>query len=60
MERVATSFLIPESLQWQPAFFGGWVCRHMEVPRLGVTCQPQQHQIQAMSVTYTAAHSNAR
>ena len=41
--------------------------QHMEVPRLGVepSCshqpmsQPQQHQIQAMSETYTAAYGNA-
>ena len=41
--------------------------QHMEVPRLGVnrscSCwpkpEPQQCQIQAMSVTYTIAHSNA-
>ena len=33
---------------------------HMEVPRLGfeVELQPQQHQIQAPSVTYTTAHGN--
>ena len=45
---------------------------HTEVPRLGVelnlSCsrwpmpepQPQQHRIEAMSATYTTAHSNAR
>ena len=41
--------------------------RHMEVPRLGLkqswrcwlTPQPQQCQIQAVSSTYVAAHSNA-
>ena len=41
---------------------------HMEISRLGVqselsywpTAQPQQHQIQGASVTYTTAHSNAR
>ena len=38
---------------------------HIEVPRLGLhwshSCQPQpqQRQIRAMSVTYTAAHGNA-
>ena len=35
--------------------------QHMEVPRLGVQSepQPQQHQIQAMSVTCAIAHGNA-
>ena len=41
---------------------------HMEVPRLGLnqsrscwpTPQPQQHQIQTLSVTYTTACGNAR
>ena len=35
--------------------------QHMEVPRLGVELEPQplQHQIQAMSATYTTAHGNA-
>ena len=41
---------------------------HMQVPRLGVkselqllapTPQPQEHQIQATSATYTTAHGNA-
>ena len=32
--------------------------RHMEVPRLGVESQPQQHGIQAASATYTTAHCN--
>ena len=30
----------------------------MEVPRLGAESQPQQHQIQATSMTYTTAHGN--
>ena len=39
--------------------------RHMEDPRLGVESwlkppQPQQCQIQAVSLTYTTAHGNAR
>ena len=48
--------------------FLGLHWRHMEVPRLGSkselqlrpAVQPQQHGIQAKSVTYTTAHSNAR
>ena len=48
--------------------FSGLHLRHVEVPRLGShgswNCspmpQPQRHGIRAMSVTYTATHSNAR
>ena len=48
--------------------FWGLHPRHMEVPSLGSnqSCgckpmpQPQQHQIQAVSVIYTTAHGNAR
>ena len=32
---------------------------HMQIPRL-TTPQPQECQIQAMSVTYTTGHGNAR
>jgi len=44
-------------------FFGLFVFlglhpQHMEVPRLGVESEPQQHQIQAESVTYTTAQGN--
>ena len=30
----------------------------MEVPRIGVESEPQQHEIQAVFVTYTIAHGN--
>ena len=50
------------------SFFIGSHLWHMEVPRLGLKSElqlpgyttPQQHHIQASSVTYTAAHGNAR
>ena len=32
----------------------------MDVPKIGVECQPKQCQIQAASVAYTTAQGNAR
>ena len=40
-------------------FFLGPHPLYMEVPRLGVESEPQQHEFQVTSVTYAVAHSNA-
>ena len=41
------------------SLFLGMHLRHMEIPRLGVESELQQHQIRAESATYTTAHGNA-
>ena len=41
-------------------FFLGHHPQHMEVPRLGVQSELQQHEIWTVSATYTTAHCNAR
>ena len=68
------SFLFSFSLSFFLSFpffvvivvFLGWHLQHMEIPKLGNESEVQlpayttQHQIRAMSATYTAAHGNAR
>ena len=73
LSSVACHLLRTADWSWVPSrvFFFLWLhLGHMEVPGLpqgsnwscscSPTSQPQQHQIQAASVTYTTAHGNIR
>ena len=58
-------FLFISHVLFSCFLFSGLHLQHMEDPQLGAELelyvpQPQQHQLQAMSLTYSTAHSSAR